>query len=481
MSTTKKVIIAIMVIIAIAGITFGAVWVGTNWDKITSQTNLYTYEEMVDFAEDKNQEMQDDLDNYKLLYEETIKKMSEMEDDKNELVIQVANLQKNLEEAQKENEINNETIIELNSAISSLSVQVSTLEDQLEELQTNYNEIFSENTELNEMVVSLSNQVTELSAQLEAFENMNLDDYYKVEFINSSNDVVVSSSYLLEGSALTIPTIANTFETWFYGWTTERNSEVVFDFTNFVVDNDYTFYSVLGDTVPVRLETDDKEKYCYYYGERLTVRDVLVIDSNLDLDDENIELIFAEGVSLDTVITDLPEKGYLVDGRTKRYVEYTLSIDIKYNHYTPEAHYGVEVNETSFLLSGSITDELDYNYNILSISDLSFTIHSEEEGFTDTQQLTISTDIITKTSNGLVIFGPYQGKFAGYNFTLKFALSTYDDSYAFQFNFESFPNNNDYQHITVDSFTIDFKLIGYFSMLDGAVGEELPLHNRVEI
>ena len=48
MSTAKKVIIAIIVIIVIAGISFGAIWIGTNWDKIISQTDLYTYQDMID-------------------------------------------------------------------------------------------------------------------------------------------------------------------------------------------------------------------------------------------------------------------------------------------------------------------------------------------------------------------------------------------------------------------------------------------------
>lgn len=318
MSTTKKIIIAIVVIIVIAGISFGAVWLGTNWDNITAQTDLYTYQDMVDYSDEKNQVLQDELENYKLLYETAIQKMTEAENDKNELTIQLAKMQNELQESLNQNKIDTAKILELETkvselqnTISQLNETISELQDDLVTLQNKYNDVVSENEDyvdeinsLNTQIVTLSNEVTELKAQLEAYEDMNLNDYYKIEFINTTNDLVVSSAYVRESTKLSsVPIIENTQDTWFYVWSTTEDSTSEFDFTNFTVDNNYTFYSILGETVPVTFQ--DNRLDVYWYGKNLTIKDILIMDNKIDLDNENIEVVLDDNLTLDSSITNL--------------------------------------------------------------------------------------------------------------------------------------------------------------------------------
>ena len=241
MSTTKKVIIAIMVIIAIAGLTFGAVWVGTNWDKITSQTNLYTYEEMVDFAEDKNQEMQDDLDNYKLLYEETIKKMSEMEDDKNELVIQVANLQKEIE-----NKL--EIIANKDGDISELTEEITGLQANIENL--------------NNQILEKNNQITYYQELLEAYEGI---DKLIVTFMLVDNGKQTTYDVqTVDENGFLAEVVAPSGD--FEGWAFTIGGDYIEDLTTVQVTENMTIYGIFSNTVTYVVQGETSTEVIEYNG-----------------------------------------------------------------------------------------------------------------------------------------------------------------------------------------------------------------------
>lgn len=241
MSTTKKVIIAIVVIIAIAGISFGAVWLGTNWDKITSQTDLYTYQDMIDYSEEKNQELQDELENYKLLYEEAIKKMTEAEDDKNELTIQIANLQKEIEDK-----------LEI---IANKDGDISELTDEITELQTSI-----EN--LNNQILEKNNQITYYKELLEAYEGI---DKLIVTFVLVDNgkqttydvQTVDENGFLAE-----VVTPSGDFE----GWAFTIGGDYIEDLTTVQVTENMTIYGIFSNTVTYVVQGETLTEVIEYNG-----------------------------------------------------------------------------------------------------------------------------------------------------------------------------------------------------------------------
>lgn len=451
MSTTKKIIIAIVVIIVIAGISFGAVWLGTNWDNITAQTDLYTYQDMVDYSDEKNQVLQDELENYKLLYETAIQKMTEAENDKNELTIQLAKMQNELQESLNQNKIDTAKILELETkvselqnTISQLNETISELQDDLVTLQNKYNDVVSENEDyvdeinsLNTQIVTLSNEVTELKAQLEAYEDMNLNDYYKIEFINTTNDLVVSSAYVRESTKLSsVPIIENTQDTWFYGWSTTEDSTSEFDFTNFTVDNNYTFYSILGETVPVTFQ--DNRLDVYWYGKNLTIKDILIMDNKIDLDNENIEVVLDDNLTLDSSITNLKKLKYVPRGNDEtEYMYYELDYSILIHN---------EVSDMSITPSTSriaIYAELEnYELNYFSLSNIQFTISIDS--------LPEQSTIVTNFENKFNL--DYYGTIIPYIYTSTTATL---GEYSFTFEFGIYANygNGCFIKVTSDNFT----------------------------
>ena len=241
MSTAKKVIIAIVVIIVIAGLSFGAVWLGTNWDKITSQTDLYTYQDMIDYSEEKNQELQDELENYKLLYEEAIKKMTEAEDDKNELTIQIANLQKEIEDK-----------LEI---IANKDGDISELTEEITELQTSI-----EN--LNNQILEKNNQITYYKELLEAYEGI---DKLIVTFVLVDNgkqttydvQTVDENGFLAE-----VVTPSGDFE----GWAFTIGGDYIEDLTTVQVTENMTIYGIFSNTVTYVVQGETLTEVIEYNG-----------------------------------------------------------------------------------------------------------------------------------------------------------------------------------------------------------------------
>ena len=272
---------------------------------------------------------------------------------------QIETLSNQLEEALTQNSIDEETISSLNSQISSLEIANDDLESQ---------------------VVSLGNEITRLEAELEAYENMNLDDYYKVEFINSDNDSVVSSSYVLQNSKLVIPNMEKTNDRWCYGWATSENSSDVADLSEYFVNSDCTFYSVMGNNIDLVIEHDNSflsgsNETVYRYGEDLTVADVLIVDSSLsdELESGVVSFEFAEGVSLTTQLKDLPTKNYTIPNVKDFTVKY-LEYDLVY-HFScmTTICYVTDKIDTTFFAGINKNKEFPY-FQKLSQSNISFTI-----------------------------------------------------------------------------------------------------------
>lgn len=499
----KKIVGYIVIILlfagTICGITFGIMYaqnekyiqenssVIEQAEELQEQINVLQNDKnelilKVDNLQSLNEENLTTIENYKIQVETLTIEKTQKETELQEKNAYIVELETAKSELENQAEIDQEEIDRLNGLLSQANIDKTNLQSEIsakiEEinlLTTAKTQLEEENAELENTIFSLEadkielqNQITDLQAQLKAYEGMNLDEYYKLEFVNSSTDLVVSSLYLKEGSSFEVPVIENTKDTWFYGWSTTEDSDIVFDFSNFEIDNNYTFYSVLGETVPVRLNDNE---YCYYYGKNLTVKDILVFDNRIDFSDENLELALGSGITLDTVITDLPTQRYNNGSGVFSEEEYILNaqINFKVNDFT--SHYITGVNYTSMPVFK--IDGLDkYSVDFLSLNSLNFTLTSDEEGFTDTIEFSSFQNNDAKVLSNRIEYST-TGTFAGHNFTIIFGSFFTRNSYGFNINFETLPSGID--EITIENLSFKYRLENsYISLLSGAFGAEVP-------
>lgn len=385
----KTIIISIFVCVILAGVGVGLYCAWPAIKGTITGNSYYTYED-VQNAYDKGytngikneEELTTQIDYYKNEVDKYVISLSEAQ-------TKIGNLEKNLQDAINSGNVDKETIVRLNEELkeandslkttsaeletvksdlekvtgenSELSKQVSELTSQLSntqnELETTINELTtttslldtaltqneldattienlsnqvatltSQNEGFSNQIIQLSNQVIELEAQLEAYQSSDLENYYKVTFINDNNDATILTSYVVKNNEFKYPpVIENTYDYWFYGWSTEKDGETPFDFENFIVDQDYTFYSILSGNVDLMInggpyyyhyedwKTDeDGVKYkgenevaVNRYGENLTVRDVISIKNEYVLELIEKGVISFGAPSLDTKLKDL--------------------------------------------------------------------------------------------------------------------------------------------------------------------------------
>lgn len=385
----KTIIISIFVCVILAGVGVGLYCAWPAIKGTITGNSYYTYED-VQNAYDKGytngikneEELTTQIDYYKNEVDKYVISLSEAQ-------TKIGNLEKNLQDAINSGNVDKETIARLNEELkeandslkttsaeletvksdlekvtgenSELSKQVSELTSQLSntqsELEMTINELktttslldtaltqneldattienlsnqvatlTSQNEGFSNQIIQLSNQVIELEAQLEAYQSSDLENYYKVTFINDNNDATILTSYVVKNNEFKYPpVIENTYDYWFYGWSTEKDGETPFDFENFIVDQDYTFYSILSGNVDLMInggpyyyhyedwKTDeDGVKYkgedevaVNRYGENLTVRDVISIKNEYVLELIEKGVISFGAPSLDTKLKDL--------------------------------------------------------------------------------------------------------------------------------------------------------------------------------
>lgn len=384
---------------------------------------------------------------------------------------QIETLSNQLEEALTQNSLDEETISSLNSQISSLEIANDDLESQ---------------------VVSLGNEITRLEAELEAYENMNLDDYYKVEFINSDNDSVVSSSYVLQNSKLVIPEIAKTYDRWCYGWATSESSSDVADLSEYVVNSDCTFYSVMGNNIDLVIEHDNSflsgsNETVYRYGENLTVADILLVDSSLSDEFESgiVSFEFADSVSLTTLLKDLPTKKYSVSGTiiTPKYLEYDLVYH--FVQTSKSAGYIVEDSFTDNFFAGIDSNEGVPYFQKFSQSNITFTVGAgpsrddlvEEVTITDLQN---TAEVNFKyIEEGIRKYAVYEiSPFENFDIIVAFGIRL-DGDYAYKCGISIYGENYDYNNCFVSGLTFDLLLENsYVSYLDAFIDEDYWIVER---
>ena len=491
----KITLIISIVVILLAVLVGGSVLIVKNWEYISGSMQgetYYTEEDLNDKYNEGYDDASSGTDNYRLLYEEVVKNLSQAQNEKTELTNKLSQVEAQRDQALTQNEVATEkileheaTITELQNTISQLNETISELQDDLVTLQNEYDNLLSENEDyvdeinsLNAQIVTLSNEVTELEAQLEAYEDMNLNDYYKIEFINTTNDLVVSSAYVRESTKLSsLPTIENTQDTWFYGWSTTEDSTSEFDFTNFTVDNNYTFYSILGETVPVTFQ--DNRSDVYWYGKNLTIKDILIINNEIDLDNENIEVVLDDNLTLDSSITNLKKLKYVPHGNDEtEYMYYELDYSILIHN---EGSGGLIQPSTSRIL---IYEELvNYELNYFSLSNIQFTISIDSLP----EQSTIVTNFENKFNLDYYGTVPYiytstTATLGEYSFTFEFGIyANYGNGCFIKVTSDNF---TDYVDISNISFDIELS-DSYVNYLDAEITDrdfsytDFPVYEEV--
>ena len=378
MSTAKKVIIAIIVIIVIAGISFGAIWIGTNWDKIISQTDLYTYQDMIDYSEEKNQELQDELENYKLLYEEAIKKMSEAEDDKNELTTQIANLQKEIEDKL-------EIIANKDGDISELTEEITGLQTSIENL--------------NNQILEKNNQITYYQELLEAYEGI---DKLIVTFVLVDNgkqitydvQAVDENDYLAE-----VITPSGDFE----GWALTIGGEYIENLTTVQVTENMTIYGIFSNTVTYVVQGETSTEVIEYNGKITKTIEVNGYDFlGWSLSDGGEVISTDYTVTKDVTVYAILEKIYY---SLQNYEEGKQAGETDFYIYEPEDLVAFENLSSS---GEQFINDTIYLANNIDMEGITYQVDSSNAefcGIIDGQNYTISN--FTST-NGLVYRTGYQ-------------------------------------------------------------------------
>ena len=471
----KTIIISIFVCVILAGVGVGLYCAWPAIKGTITGNSYYTYED-VQNAYDKGytngikneEELTTQIDYYKNEVDKYVISLSEAQ-------TKIGNLEKNLQDAINSGNVDKETIVRLNEELkeandslkttsaeletvksdlekvtgenSELSKQVSELTSQLSntqnELEMTINELktttslldtaltqneldattienlsnqvatlTSQNEGFSNQIIQLSNQVIELEAQLEAYQSSDLENYYKVTFINDNNDATILTSYVVKNNEFKYPpVIENTYDYWFYGWSTEKDGETPFDFENFIVDQDYTFYSILSGNVDLMInggpyyyhyedwKTDeDGVKYkgedevaVNRYGENLTVRDVISIKNEYVLELIEKGVISFGAPSLDTKLKDLNTQTigimYQKDGVQGSYywsykvlglsLIYTQQVNNNLVIFRSVEDISGPITSASMLFDGTILRE-ELNLNSIRDIKLSFTYKGEE-------------------------------------------------------------------------------------------------------
>ena len=323
MSKPKKIILWVAVVIIVAGVAFGVTWLGINWDKLTSKTEVFTYQELLDYGEERYQSGVQQGESYRVLMLEYQKNLAAAESKNNQLTIEL-----NSCKAERDNYL--EQVENLSSSNEDYQEQLALLTQNIEDCNEQIDAFESQIATLESEKLTLNNEIARLTALLEETE------LYKIEYVNG--DDVVYTNFVNPGASLEIlPTIENTYYSWFYGWETEEGTAV--DAT-YVPTSDLTLYAETSECVTVELKFNDEDMKYVRVGSRFTVGEVLNLNSEL-MNDSNLETtikarlnnVLTE-IDLSQLITELTETALIstrVDGSWKSVYGYSISVETLYN------------------------------------------------------------------------------------------------------------------------------------------------------
>lgn len=305
--------------------------------------------------------------------EELNSKIRELETDTTNNLVEIEALKNQKENLETEKATLQNQLTEKETQITTLQSEKSSLTIELEQVKIDLTNSQSNIISLNTQITNLQNEITSLSAELQAYKDMELTNVFKLEFKNG--DVTEAVVYVNEGEMLPyVPVLKNTQDTWYYGWNINENQTVAMDLSSYVPTADTTFFVVKSDCVNVRLQNTNlnlNDPEFYRYGKYLKVKDVLQFNSDIDLNDENLNLSIWAGAldymveqpTLNTVITDLPYSyigpRYQVDKQWGRVRGYILDYTLTYNY--DSVRYGIHDRDNLLLLDRIKIGNLSYH------------------------------------------------------------------------------------------------------------------------
>ena len=240
MKTWKKWLIAVFSVLLLAGIALGVVWMVDNWSAITSNTTLYTQE---DLDNAYNQGLDDAGYDVIIQYQE-----------------QIAGLQTELQN--KEITIGNLTD-QLNDALENGGLK----DEQIEDLMQNIADLQADITAKQEQIEELQDDIKYYEELLEAYAD---SDKLRVTFTMVDNgkernydvQVVEPNSYLSE---VVTPDRAD-----FEGWALTKGGELIDDLTTIQVTENMTIYGMCTNTVTFMVNGEEYATQEVSYGKYAT-------------------------------------------------------------------------------------------------------------------------------------------------------------------------------------------------------------------
>lgn len=219
MKTWKKWLIAVFSIILVAGITLGTIWLVNNWDALTSDTTLYTQEDIDDAYE---QGLNDAGYEVILQYQE-----------------QIAIIQGQLEESQIK--VGNLTD-SLNQALAQHEIDQETIAGYLDDI-----------TELNNTITDLNNQIKLYQELLEAYENS--DKYEVVFYLVQNGEQTPYDAQVVEPNGYLSDVVEP--EGNFEGWSLSIGGELIDDLTEIQITEDTNIYGTFYQTVTFMVNDEE--------------------------------------------------------------------------------------------------------------------------------------------------------------------------------------------------------------------------------
>mgnify|MGYP003291889844 CR=1 FL=1 len=205
MKLAKKITLGVFIALLLGAVIGLGIWVARNYSKITSETDLYTYEELLDHGEKRYEDGLQAGEDNRVLVEAYLKQIHSLENQKEELSLEIVRLKA---EGYDDKE------------------RIETLEAQQLEYQ---------------------NEITRLNGLLKAYENL-ANEVYEVSFYimqPNGNNVLYETKLVKLGNCVTnliVPEETNEYS--FKFWTLDKQTEV--DPLTVEISANTTFYGVVA-------------------------------------------------------------------------------------------------------------------------------------------------------------------------------------------------------------------------------------------
>ena len=205
MKLAKKITLGVFIALLLGAVIGLGIWVARNYSKITSETDLYTYEELLDHGEKRYEDGLQAGEDNRVLVEAYLKQIHSLENQKEELSLEIVRLKA---EGYDDKE------------------RIEALEAQQLEYQ---------------------NEITRLNGLLKAYENL-ANEVYEVSFYimqPNGNNVLYETKLVKIGNSVTnvgTPEATNEYE--FKFWTLDKQTEI--DPLTTTISANTTFYGVVA-------------------------------------------------------------------------------------------------------------------------------------------------------------------------------------------------------------------------------------------